>query len=518
MIILTTFFLCSSSCNQNQQSSKHTRGSQDYLTKGDAKGAAKVQDKEYAALKDLSVDDLKEKYKKYKKQNDSDEAELQIVNFQNQAFCNQLVSIKQKCDISKRLIPDGLKGLKCSAQKQQDESPAEFEVTVPESDPGPFVLVFNKSYMSTPFNGGTSKITFNTDNRGKALQAPQVKAIYKADIRRANESVDEIIKGKANKLPEKDTFNVKVTLGETTIFDGSPLDYGENKFKDYRYMLNPYMIDKERRSNDCTFTEGWFNGIRDKIREQVEDQLGITRQQDYANKLKGKSSVNIGSKPTLMREIESLKDKIADRRPISEDARNRLLRIKNELLPETSFGCHADEPIKSIRLAVSGSSLPDKAIDSGQRQDHQWVATGSGSASTLKFSFGPNVSLSIDQSKTSIFGSQGYKSGLDDEALVKDISYLSIEKKGISFDNQQFQESGILGVGQQTLYNVFERYIFTINNIKVYVNEHLIYSEDVSIRLASSRSNGVLRWSAQNFRANENWIKFMSDTACDETN
>ena len=146
-------------------------------------------------------------YKKYKKQNDSDEAELKIVNFQNQQFCQELEKLKTKCAISKRIIPDGLKDLKCSGGQQEDDSsPAEFEVTIPESDPGPFVLVLNKSYMSSQFGSGTSKVTFNTDNRGKALQAPQVKAIYKAEIRRANESVDKITNGKASKLPEKEKF------------------------------------------------------------------------------------------------------------------------------------------------------------------------------------------------------------------------------------------------------------------------------------------------------------------------
>lgn len=475
-------------------------------------------------LASLSLEELKDEYQQRKTQNDNEIQDLAIISTQNEALCKRLKELRESCDVANRIIPQGYKDLKCAFAEEGDtgnETSDSITVTLPTGLSGNFVLIANNGYKSDPFGaGGPTPIKFYADGVAREDLAPQVQQLTKLEIMRADEKTSDIIadreKMKDQKLPEKDKFQVILQYRDTKLTEGRPIDYPDEKMKDFRYILGLSLIEKERNSGRCRVTLEELNSIKEQIRTNVEAQKADERKKTLARSSKNSSPQE--TKESWIAKIEPIRKQIEDRMVVLEDEKNRLARLGNELKPEILLGCHANEPIKDLQIIVNGSQLPRKLIASALKDELD--SPLSGNPAELSIELGSAVNITRDLSKENILdASEGTREILE-EVVISNIQYLRITKKGVDFDNERGQTSGILGFGGKIYFDVYENWALSLTSIEIRVNGFLIYKNpNLNILLASTRYDKKARliWTEEDFRANEHWITLMQRTDCDQT-
>lgn len=495
---------------------------------GEAKGEAEAAEEDGDDdLLSLTPEELKDEYEQRKTQNDSEIQDLAIISAQNEALCKRLKELRESCSVANRIIPQGYKDLKCAftdeGETKTGASTPPITVWLPTDVSGEFVLIANDSYKSNVFSAGpTVPIKFHTDGMAREDMAPQIQQITKLEIMRAQEKTSEIIadkeKVKDQKLPAKDGFQVIVQYKGTKLVEGRPIDYPDEKMKDFRYILGLSSIEKERNSGRCRVTLEELNSIKDQIRANLEGQNAQERKQTFARAQKRGADESEDAKGSLISQIRGIRKQIEDRMVILEDEKNRLARLSNELKPEILVGCHANEPIKDLQIIIQGSKLNRKLIESELREAMD--SPKGGNPSELAIELGSAVNITRDLSKENILdASEGVRVVLEDVA-VSNIQYLRISKKGVDYDNERGQMSGILGFGGKIYFDVYENWAISLTSIEIRANGFLIYSNpNLNLLFASARYKGGARleWTEPNFRANEHWVALMQRTDCDQS-
>lgn len=484
-------------------------------------------------LSSLSLADLQTKYKNYFTRNLQDQDDLEINTNIGDSFCQRLSNVRTTCASSNHIIPGG-DALNCGlVQKLDDPNSIPFSVLVTDKNGAPlnladkqFVLIINKTYKSDPFPVGSAKtpIKFvSTAGSAVARLAPEAREIYSMEVRRVDEKTDEISKkgagdpAPAGLLPDRSNFYIVFSYKNTKLTDGPTVDSDNQAFIGYRYLVNLSGIMADANSSNCNVQQAEIDYIRDSVRNNVQAQQAIRD--------KNKTITPNLTKDQIIAKILELQASIEQRSTQLEDSRNRLLKLTNEIKPPVLLGCHADEPITSMTISVTGKVEDPKDIGTWNNIPVPGVK---GSSSSLSFELGSAIRISIDQSTQAVLG--GSWTGKVPDAFVSDIEYLKISKEGIQYDGQRICEGGILGVGTKCFYQCQEKNVFTVTGLTISVDTPSVAAKVIYSNTAINGTTGVIfgsqnyaqeavmSWSAGNFRANSNWVKFMQDTNCDTKN
>ncbi len=486
-------------------------------------------------LSSLSLADLQTKYKNYFTRNQNDQDDLEINTNIGDSFCQRLSNVRSTCASANHIVPGG-SALNCGLiQKLDDPNSVPFSVLLTDHNGATltnipdkqFILIVNKTYKSDPFPVGSAKtpIKFvSTAGSGLARLAPEVREIYSMEVRRVDEKTDDISKARnpgdpapAGMLPDASNFYVVLSYKNTKLTDGQTIESDNKSFVGYRYLVNLSGIMEDANSSNCNVGQPEIDFIRDSVRNNVKAQQTVRN--------RNKTPTPNLSKDQIIGKILELQASIEQRSTPLEDSRNRLLKLTNEIKPPVLLGCHAQEPITSMTISVTGKVEDPKDIGTWNNIP---VPGLKGSPSMISFELGSAIRISLDQSTQGVLG--GSWTGKVPDAFVSDIEYLKISKEGIQYDGQRMCEGGILGVGTRCFYQCQEKNVFTVTGITISIDTpssaaKLIYSNSTingttGIILGSQNyaQEAIMSWSAGNFRANSNWIKFMQDTNCDTKN
>lgn len=476
-------------------------------------------------LNKMTLNQVTSYYKARIAQLKADKQDYSINDQIGNALCTELKNLRSQCRISNQIIPEVSDTLKCgieTASTSDSASPMSVVLVNSSGSPlattdGQFVLVANTNYKSDPFGAGETKIRFTYQGGGK-VSSPQIRQIYTLELRRADEDVTAIVAGKGKAMPARESFFVQFKYGGAVYADGALLDAKNPVYVGYRYLVPLDMIFTESKTARCRIEQTQLDSIKNQIRSGTisADDLA-TKREIFAEKF-GQPL----TKDQMIKAILVAQDQLATLAPVLEDSRNRILRLTGELKTDQLIGCHADEPIKMLSIDLQGKrndpkEFPDKYLDRCPR------LKPTGPSSIISIDMGDSVTVSLDQNKYSIGGSP-WVGKVGDMALVGDIEYLRIAKMGIGVEDQgPVCKSEFLAIGSTCAHVCHEIDTFSITGVKVMVDTPsvsgvTIYeNKNMNLTFGSTfyAKEAVVAWVADNFRSDQNWIKFMYDTNCD---
>ncbi len=206
-------------------------------------------------------------------------------------------------------------------------------------------------------------------------------------------------------------------------------------------------------------------------------------------------------------DIEALVRRVADRQAELQRERDRNGRLKNELLGQSVNGnCWLEQRVKKLEVLVVGSHLPN---GTPQRTS----AESEGNAGLIKIVFSENFVAQIDDEENyQLFGTAGkYISQAFGAKLIRDMSFLKIEKGGVHYNSSKKCKSSFLGIKTSCYNEKSETHRYSLGSITVKVNDQVLYSR-AGINYTFEGDNFV--WQETNLAVNPEYIKLMARTDC----
>lgn len=562
ILVLTTILAVVNGCsNSSAPQSKGSRGgsgvgeSADVLTEDsyDAQTLLKLD----PGLDKLSIPELQLYLKQRKEENAQSQQQLLQFNAQNIKLCQELNSLRQRCIVSRTIMPTGQDPLlQCSLGDQEkaqwqdtnievELSPVTNGVAAPTGD---YVLIANNNYWSNPIRAGRSKVTFEV--RGYAGKiAPAMREIFSLQLRR---HISKANPGPSDypKMPSRDAMDVKVYINGKLIL-GRPL---KDVAPASALFGRVYLFDLEEMfitafTDDCKLSESYIQGIQDSMRaavtadfgqHQAQQQASLKQLADRAVASGAAPIVPVTSRGTLLNQILQAKIEWLNREPVMKDERSRALMMINELRGG-NFGCKLNQPVQAIEVKLHGAIkikelvyqtpqenklFPEspKAIlkggakpASGAANTGTYTETGAGVEAGLNAE--PQEKLTVSFSKTIEINSPTWADTLLDKvptsAVIGDLQQLVLSKGGVAFENELNDKSNLIN---DHVYDwlIYETDIYTIDGVDVTVigpenTRDLIYS---GTNLGVTLNRRGLSWWAPDFRTNDSWIKLMAVEDC----
>jgi hypothetical protein len=216
----------------------------------------------------------------------------------------------------------------------------------------------------------------------------------------------------------------------------------------------------------------------------------------------------------LIRQIFDIRAQISGRQPILDTEQDRLMKLTNELTDNKTYGCHYDDPIKTLQVVVQGNK--NAREDMGEFDKALAEPGGGGSPTALEFTLGGGLSFIVDPADKILGGSQ-YDVDRDFGAnpiSMGSIEYLRVKKMGISYDAERRCRQKFI-ISEECTWLVAEENTYFISAIKIIANGITIY-DGQGLNWSFNRKRQI--WDEVNLRNDENWTKLMMDKDCEKTN
>ncbi len=502
-----------------------------------------------AALEAMSPADLQKTYTSLTTQAQSDIEQYSIDDQISTLLCQRLQTLRSDCASSNTLIPSADPTLNCAGTSTGSltaiTTASPILVTLVDgsdsllpssSANGQYILVANGNYISSPFGAGANvPITFTSNLGANAtVEPPELKQVYRLELRRATEPSSPPNGGGATgtgtattsstttELPiPSSNFGVLLKYQGTVLISGSMITYDDPSWVGYRYLLNVGGIQANASSSSCVVSAAEISNIKTQVNDSVTSQTAFAAKQAL---FAAQSSPLTGDQ--MIAAILKAQSQISQFSTAMDSTENTLLMLNNELAPTDLIGCHADEPITTLYISLTGNVAPPKSIGNW----NQCPTPTLGPSPDLRFEMGSSVVVNIDESTSSNIGPQGgtpWQGTLEDQALVGDIEYLRISKLGITYDDGGPEcTSGLLGINGKCLEICTEINVYNVTGVTVAIDtpsvaHRTIYdNQNLNLVFGSSLYSpaAVTRWTEENFRANDDWVVFMQDTDCDTQN
>ncbi len=433
------------------------------------------------------------------------------------ALCMRINQLRTQCPVSNPIIPTSASNLNCGAGTLSTNNQGQFSVLLTDttgnalkSVDGQFVLVANTNYVSTPFGAGPTNISFIFQAGGSNVISPSISQISQIEIRRADENVSAILSGKGKAMPDKNTFFVQLYYNGIKLTDGLTTSDSNPTYKNFRYNVSLSTIFSLASSRNCIVSAAEMNEIKKQITTSIQTQ----NEQNAANLPKP-----VLSKDQMINAILDAESKISTVAPLLNNVQNQVLLLTSEIQTDRTIGCHANEPILQISIDIQGQKNEPKLL--AENWDKCPVIPPTGPGNILGVDMGSSIALQIDQNTYSI-GGPPWVSPVSN-ALVGDIQYLRLKKLAVEIQDQgPVCKVGFLGASSACAEVCAEINTFSITGIKISVDTPsatgvtIYQNSNINTILGSTlySKSALMSWTADNFRGDPNWIKFMYDTNC----
>ena len=467
-------------------------------------------------LKKMPLGEVMLLKKEREQQDKREEAELKLLDAMNTRLCQKLRDKRENCPAMQRIIydPHASEGLRCSSSESQAGDKAKIEVSIPASIFGPFILIVNDVYRSTPFGAGTTEIKFSS--AGADILAPQLMKVFSIKIRSANEEIPQ--------LAIYENFPLKILIGGEVLVDELILtsDHESHHAGKGEYSINIRDITAMRMSSQCRVDYAQIEELKQKIKNSITQGQAVKEKEEYIREMVGPSGITDHAKARndLITEIIKLREKIAARFNLLENERNRQFKLTNELKTDMHIGCQIHQPIRSFEMELEGS-INDR-VYLGKQEHKKPDRLYDGNTHEILFNFG-GIKFTVDFSKKNIFGVKyRYEQDISDQELIGSLDRILIRKKGVSYDNVLVpceKDEGLINsftkiFHSKSCYDVYEEGSISISSMILYVNGKKAYSNN-GLSLLLNREH--FKFSAD-LRSDEQWLRLMLDDNCSVTN
>lgn len=421
--------------------------------------------------------------------------ELRLLEAWNQGLCQRLNQQTLECPASSPLIPRANSAvLNCSSSAGEAKIVQNYSLLIDAgggSTPSiPVSLSANGGMFRSPAVSGTSPTTISWQATGSSVtDSPRFVDLVSLYLR------DEDGKMAGDfKLENVRQFELRIQ--DQMLLTRSDLVSDSSG----GVSVALASLERLRQSPACTVSAAEIDSIRLKARDSLSkgDQPSSKAPQ---NESEAKSQL-----PTLQANLDR------------ERSRNRAL--QSALGQDSTRGCWADVPLKTLEIIVDGGPGGSNGeIEAGRSRSPK---ASEGNPDSYSFQLGDLLKVSaINSADSSLFRTEGRVIKNDfasQPTSVGELRYLKITRGGVAYAHRSTQEcdNGFLGIGAgcDTIFFNKEVGVTNLQRLRVLVNGQVAYDRD---SINHTFKNGSLMFTDTNFRSNRAWQVLMSRRDCGVT-
>ena len=409
----------------------------------------------------------------------------------SQALCTRLSAIRRSC-AGKKPITSGawMHELDCHGRYARTRSKAKVEVAVTAPAGGSFWLRLNDTYESRLLSPGTSSLVFDS-LANDSSPVPLFEDIMKAEL--IVEHPGDAVGGATGQLQ--------------ILVDGSPLL--SQAFRGLRTMgrqaINTQSLYHERISERCHTTREALDLLIRKAAAGGGSSYPSDGFVDAAGMPQPLPVRSAGGRREMKERYIAALRNLQQISPEIEGLRNRILKLKNEILSDSGAGCHLQQDIKSLRLTIEGNQIREDVAKKSGRQ-----RTGHGDSEVLSISLGGGIGFSTANFIGTLVPAADFKG-----KKIAAISQLKLEKMGVYFDNVS-RSCGVSTIESlfknDTCYDIYEENVMTINSITLEVNGMILLQKN---NLGVKLNRRHTAWQISDLAvSNHYWAQMLQNTNC----